>query len=288
MSEPESFDPIRVLYMLLARWRLITACVVVFFALALTVAITSTPVYRSETLLAFNDEKMSGLNLGGAASQLGGLASLAGINIGGSESEKDIAVALLTSRRFIEAFVEDHKLLPVLFEARWNPETKAWRKKPPTISDGVDMFRKRLLTVNEDRRTGLIRVAIEWRDREAAASWVNELVQRVNDLTRKWAMDDARMSQKYLDAALEKTGIVELRQSMNRLLEAELKKEMVASVRLQYSFRVIDPAMPSDPEDFVRPRRLLLVAFGLFSGGIFGVVLALVLNVMRRRPTSPA
>lgn len=288
MSESESFDPIRVLYTLLARWRVITACIVVFFALALTVAITSVPVYRSETLLAFNDEKMSGLNLGGAASQLGGLASLAGINIGGSESEKEIAVALLTSRRFLEAFVEDHQLLPVLFEKQWNAETKAWRKKVPTISDGVDMFRKRLLTVNEDRRTGLIRVAIEWRDREAAAAWVNELVQRVNDLTRKWAMDDARTSQKYLDAALEKTGIVELRQSMNRLLEAELKKEMVASVRLQYSFRVIDPATPSDREDFVRPRRLLLVAFGLFSGGIFGVVLALVLNALRRRPASPA
>lgn len=276
-------DPIQVLRTLAARWRIIVACVVVFLLLAIAAAWLGTPTYRSEALLAFNDEQMSGLNLSGAASSLGGLASLAGINLGGSENQKDIAIALLTSRGFLESFVNDQQLLPVLFASRWDAKSESWLKKPPTLSDGVEMFRKRLLQVNEDRRTGLIRVAVEWRDREAAAKWVNELVHRVNELTRSWAIRDARDSQKYLNEELEKTGLVELRQSMNRLLEAELKKEMVASVRVQYSFRVLDPATPSDVEDFVRPRRFLLVAFGLFSGFLFGCFLALVLNAWRRR-----
>jgi uncharacterized protein involved in exopolysaccharide biosynthesis len=281
-------DPILVLRTLAARWRVIAACVAVFVGLAAAAAFLSTAIYRSETLLAFNDEKSSGLNLSGAASQLGGLASLAGINIGGSESEKDIAIALLSSRGFLESFIDDHQLLPVLFTASWDAKAKAWLKKPPTVSDGVELIRKRLMSVNEDRRTGLIRVAVEWRDRNLASQWANELVRRVNDLTRQWAIEDARNSQNYLSAELEKTGIVELRQSVNRLLESELKKEMVANVRVQYSFRVIDPAKPSDIEDFVRPRRFLLLAFGAFSGFIFGCVLALILNVWQRRARLPA
>jgi uncharacterized protein involved in exopolysaccharide biosynthesis len=288
MSAPDTMDPFLVLRTLAARWRVVAACMVAFLALAIAAAMLVTPTYRSEALLALNDEQMGGLNLGGAASQLGGLASLAGINIDGSENQKDIAIALLSSRGFLESFINDNQLLPVLFASRWDPEAKAWIKKQPTISDGVEMFRKRLLTVNEDRRTGLVRVSLEWRDRVAAARWVNELVRRINEVTRSWAIDDSRKSRQYLDAALEKTAIVELRESMHRLLEAELKKEMVASVRLQYVFRVIDPAMPSDEDDFVRPRRLLLVAFSLFSGFMFGCVLALALNAWRRRAASLA
>jgi uncharacterized protein involved in exopolysaccharide biosynthesis len=288
MSASDSIDPIQVLRTLAARWRVISVCVAVFLALAVAAALLSTPTYRSEALLSFNDERTSGLGLAGAGSQLGGLASLAGINIDGSQSQKDIAIALMSSRGFLEPFISENHLLPVLYASRWDAQSKSWLKKPPTISDGVELFRKRLLTVNEDRRTGLVRVAIEWRDREVAARWVNDLVRRVNEVTRTWAIEDARSSRKYLDAALEKTGIVELRESMHRLLEGELKKEMVASVRLQYSFRVIDPAMPSDAEDFVRPRRALLVAFGLFSGFIFGCALALALNAWQRRANPPA
>jgi uncharacterized protein involved in exopolysaccharide biosynthesis len=283
MSVSDSMDPILVLRTLAKRWHVIAASVAVFLSLAITAILMSTPIYRSESLLAFNAEQMSG-----AATQLGGLASLAGINIGGSESEKDIAIALLSSRSFLESFVNEHQLLPVLFSSRWDAKAKAWLKKPPTASDGIEMIRKQLLTVNEDRRTGLIRVAVEWRDRHAAAQWINELVRRVNESTRTWAIEDARNSQRYLAAELEKTGLVELRQSVNRLLESELKKEMVASVRFQYSFRVIDPAQPSDVEDFVRPRRALLVAFSLFSGVVFGCLLALTLNALRRRSPLPA
>jgi uncharacterized protein involved in exopolysaccharide biosynthesis len=150
------------------------------------------------------------------------------------------------------------------------------------LADGARHFRDRILTVSEDRRTGLVRLNVEWSDPKAAAEWANELVERANGVTRAWAIDEAMESQKYLRAVLDRTNVLEVRQSINSLIEAELKKEMLATVRVQYSFRVVDQARPSDLDDFVRPRRLLLVMFGLIAGLAAGVVIALVLHAMRR------
>jgi len=57
---------------------------------------------------------------------------------------------------------------------------------------------------------------------------------------------------------------------------------MVASVRVQYTFRVIDAARPPDDDDFVRPKRVVLAAFGLFAGFVLGIAAALGLNALRR------
>lgn len=278
----------QVLRTLAAYWRLIAASAAVGLGLALAAAFIMRPVYRSETLLAFNDEKMSGTDLSGLTSQFSGLAALAGVSLGGAEGQRDIAVALLTSRDFLESFINDHQLLPVLFAGRWDARNRRWRHPddPPTLSDGVKRLRRDVLSVTEDRRTHLIRVAVEWRDRQAGAEWANELVSRANAVTRRWAIEDARSSQKYLRTELDRTDVVELRQSVNRLLEAELKKEMLATVRVQYSFRVIDPAKPADEHDFVRPKRLFLGVFGLFAGTALGVLSALALNAIRRERRS--
>jgi uncharacterized protein involved in exopolysaccharide biosynthesis len=284
-TEPVSI--VQVLRTLFGYWRLIALCTAVGVGLAVTAALVMHPVYRAETLLSYNDEQSSGLDVSGIASQFSGLASLAGVNLNTSKSQKDTALALLTAQGFLESFINDHHLMPVLFSSRWDAEQSRWRparwgKGPPTLSDGVKRIRKSILTVTEDRRTGLIRVAVEWRDRQVAAEWANDLVRRVNDNMRAWAIRDAREGQKYLRAELDRTDVVELRQSVNRLLETELKKEMVASVRVQYTFRVIDAAMPPDDDDFVRPRRLVLAVFGLFAGLVLGVTAALGLNALRR------
>lgn len=271
-----------VLQTISASWRVIAVCTVGCFSLAIAAAAIMKPVYRAETLLSYNDARSSGLDLSGLTSQFGGLASLAGVNLSSSKDEKSVALALITSRAFLEMFIQDHGLLPVLFADRWDAGKKGWRTdKPPTLYNGVDRLRKTILNVNEDRRTGLVRLSVEWRDREVAAAWANDLVRRANHVTREWAIADARESQKYLQAELDRTNVVELRQSINRLLEGELKKEMIASVRVQYSFRVIDPAKPADEDDFVRPKRMVLVLFGLVSGIMSGIVIALILHAWR-------
>lgn len=288
MSEEAQPDPLQVLRTLMAYWRTIAICAGVAFVLALVVAFVSPPAYRSETLLSYNDDELNDPGLAALASQFAGVSSIAGLSFGNSGSQKDVALALLTARGFLEDFLAENNLLPVLFADRWDAEGRKWRSRwwsmDPTVADGVRFFLERVLTVTEDRRTGLVRLTVTWTDPERAADWANDLVRRANEVTRDWAIGEARESREYLRAQLDQTNVLEVRESVNRLIENELKKEMIASVRVQFSFRVIDDAKPSDLDDYVRPRRLLLSAFGLFVGLGIGVILALAINYVRSHP----
>ena len=53
----------------------------------------------------------------------------------------------------------------------------------------------------------------------------------------------------------------------------------------EYAFTIVDHAVP--PEVRVSPRRTLMVISGLFIGGFVGSLIALVRNVVRRRPALP-
>ncbi|HAS23515.1 MAG TPA: LPS O-antigen length regulator, partial [Idiomarina loihiensis] len=71
-------------------------------------------IYKSEATLAPTEEA-SGGGLSQMAGQLGGLASLAGVNLGGKNADKTtIALEILKSRAFIKSFVEKYDILPEL------------------------------------------------------------------------------------------------------------------------------------------------------------------------------
>ena len=257
------------------RW-LIVACVVVFTALAATAAYLMTPRYRAQVIMVpVRGDDVRGA-LSSALGQLGGLASMAGIGLPGG-GNKDENLAYLTSRAFLEQFVEEEKLLPVLFAKKWDAQKGTWKvddpEDVPTVADAVRFLDRKVRAVQEDRRTGIVTLSIVWSDREEAARWANLMVERVNRDLRGRAIRDAEASKGYLEGELAKTDVVELRQSLYRLIEGQIKTIMLASVRPDYAFRVVDPAAVPDLKDRVRPRRLAMIALGALFGGLFSLVI---------------
>src|SRR5262245_39625920 len=87
------------------RW-VVAAAVAVSTALFVTIAITAERVYRATTVVISTSSERSNLSrtLGSALAQVGGLASLAGINVGSNDSTTEEALAVMRSRQFTEAF----------------------------------------------------------------------------------------------------------------------------------------------------------------------------------------
>lgn len=264
--------------LLAAAWQkrlLVIASVIVFAALAATAAFIMTPQYRVQVVMVpVRGDNVSGA-LSGALGQLGGLASLAGVSLPGG-GNKDENLAFLTSRDFLARFVEEEQLLPVLFARKWDAAHARWNvddpEKVPTLSDGVNFLDRRVRSVQEDRRTGIITLSVVWKDREQAARWANLMVERANRDLRARAISDAEASKTYLNGELEKTDVVELRQSLYRLIESQIKTIMLASVRPEFAFKVIDPAVVPQPKEKVSPKRLAMVALGALFGGVFALV----------------
>ncbi|TYL45818.1 Wzz/FepE/Etk N-terminal domain-containing protein, partial [Marinomonas sp. IMCC 4694] len=87
-------------------------------------ALSQPNTYKAEAILASANDSKSG-GLAAMASQFGGLASLAGINLGGGGTDgKATALAILQSRQFLNTFITKHDLLvPLMAGTKWNEAT---------------------------------------------------------------------------------------------------------------------------------------------------------------------
>jgi uncharacterized protein involved in exopolysaccharide biosynthesis len=266
-----------------ARWTLI-AGLVVGALLGLAAGQVLPKMYRADAVLMVvspNEGRMGGLT-----EQLGGLASLVGVDIGTSTSKGE-AIQTLRSQRLARTFIEREKLMPLLFAEEWDAGAQAWRAKDPaeqpTIAQGVRKFRERVTRVSEDKAAGTILVSVTWPDRKLAAQWANGLVALANQQLRSRAIRDSQRSIDYLTDELKRTEAVETRSVIYKLMESHLRTMVVARTRADFALRTLDPAEPPDARAYVKPRRVLLILIG----AVAGTLLALLLHgvVLLRRST---
>lgn len=265
--------------LLWSRKVLIIAIAAVCSLCAVAYVLIATEIYRAEVLLAPAKEQSSPVIPG----QLGGLAALAGVSAGGERSVE--ALAVLGSRDFAREFISQYELLPVFFADRWDADAKDWlesdRDVQPDLRDGVKFFHNNVLSIEEERGTGLVTLAIEWRDPDTAARWAAALVQRINDRLRERALAEAQSNVSYLQAEMARTGLVAMQQSIGQLLQSELQKLMLARGNEEFAFRVVDPAVP--PKEPERPKRALIVILGTLMGAIVATAGVLLVGTHRSR-----
>ncbi len=243
-----------------------------FALLAVFFALTATPRFRADVVIS----EVTSEGAGGAASlagQLGGLASLVGLDLAALDNSSQVALAVLRSRMLVDEFIRRNRLLPILFSSR-ELDT------PPTLWFGVDDFRRNILKIQQDPRTGLVIVSVTWTDPVIAAKWANGLVALANEIVRGRALQTAERNIKYLKKQIELTSVVEMQRVIYNLVESETKTLMLASVREEYAFVVVDPAVP--PELRVSPKRTLIVVVGTLLGGFLGIMFAFAHATVKR------
>ncbi len=251
----------------------IILCSVAFTAAAFLMK----PVYRASTVLISASSERNSLSssLSSTLGQLGGIASLAGINVGSGDPATEEALAVLQSREFTERFIDDLNLMPELYVRKWDLARKAWKGPQedwPTAAKAVKYFNKKIRTIVQDKKTGLVTLQIDWRDRFEAAKWANELAKRLNFEMRSREIDKAGASLTYLEKELATTSVLDTREAINRLIEAQIKQRMLANVTQEYAFRVVDRAMAPDSDDPESPHKVVLLIAGPLVGLLLGVM----------------
>ncbi|MBT1450693.1 LPS O-antigen length regulator [Glaciecola sp. XM2] len=274
------------------KW-LIIIITFLFSVVAVFYAIKQPNVYTSQALLAPVEQDQS---LAGLQGQLGGLASLAGINLGGGSSNKtQLAIEILQSRTFVSEFIEKYEILPDLMAVEsWNmvsnkvnydPElydevAKKWvrdvslpRKPQPSLQEAYRVFMQHLSIVT-DKETGMVSLSIEHLSPFVAKQWVDWLVKEINETMKMRDVEEAGKSTSFLSSQLAETKITDIREILYRLVEEQAKIIMFANVRDEYVFKTIDPALV--PEEKSGPKRAILCVLGAFLGGVFGIAIALI------------
>ncbi|MGI2091612.1 Wzz/FepE/Etk N-terminal domain-containing protein [Shewanella oncorhynchi] len=283
------------------KW-LIIAITAVFAIGAVIFAIKQPNIYKSEALLAPASEEQGG-GLSGLASQFGGLASLAGVNLGskGGIDKTELAIEVLKSRQFTSDFIQRHNILADLMAAeKWdrdadkliynsklyNDETNIWVReakapfKPePSVQEAYKVFSK-MIAVNKVKETGMVTISVEHLSPVVAQQWVAWLIQDINKVMKDRDVAEANRSSEFLNKQIALTNVADIRTILYKLVEEQAKTIMFAEVRDEYVFKTIDPALI--PEEKAKPKRALICVLGTLLGGMLGMMFVLVRYFIRK------
>ncbi len=288
------------------KW-IIIATTFVFAVGAVLYALSLPNIYKSDALLA-PAESSNGGGLSKMAGQLGGLAALAGVNLGASESSQTaLAVQVMKSRKFVEAFINKHDLLVPLMAAKdwdladnklildeelYNPNTGEWLREPnglrgaiPTAQEAFEVFSKEVLSVTQDKEGGLYTVSVKNYSPYIAQQWVNWLIEDINKVMRERTIAETSQNLAYLNSQLQKTAVADMQSTFYKLIEEQTKSLMLAEVQEEFIFKVVDPAVVPELKD--GPKRALICVLGTLLGGMLGMAIVLVRFAFRKQDIEP-
>ena len=210
-------------------------CLIVFSA-GLSMAFFSLTIpneYKSTIVLAPAEENQGG-GMSALAGQFGGLASLAGINLGTNGSDKTVvALEILKSHTFLSSFLdknnykrdflasngwerEGNKLTydPSIYDSssgRWVREVELPYESEPSSLESYNFFKEEILIVSQDEDTGIIYVSINSYSPYLAQEVAENLIRSINSYIKERDIKETEKTIHYLENAILKTNVAEMK-----------------------------------------------------------------------------
>ena len=293
-NEPYFDDEIDLRELFNVLWtakKLIILITAIFAIGSVAYSLSLTNYYKSESLLiARSASETQGL------SQFGGLAAMAGVNLPSSGDNKAAqTIELIKSRQFVKHLMTFDDILPSIMAAKtynsasqellfdqklYDSETKTWKRKPkkngPIIPSYIEAHKayKSMMSISQDKTTGFISINIEHISPLFAKELLELIIRESNELLRKKDMEESKQGLGYLTSELSKTPFVEIKGSINALIEVQLETQMLAQIHQDYILIEIEP--PFIPEKKSKPSRALICVLGTMLGGMLSVLIVLI------------
>jgi uncharacterized protein involved in exopolysaccharide biosynthesis len=266
-------------------------------------------VYTPEAIMLIDNKSSSG-NLSSMLSNMGSLASLAGLAMSGESNYSQLAVFLVETNSFLDAVVDEFGIIK-----------KLKLEKSPRAESRKAL--KKLLKAEVDSTSGTLSISFKDIDPEYARDVVNFSVGYLEKRFGELGLDKNKIEKENLEINIANTykEILQLEEDsrrleqsvaygssydrlpaitieMNRLvLELEAQKQIYTQLKVQYELNRIDIASESPifqvleyaevPDQKSGPSRGLICIIVTFAAGFLSVFLAFVLNAVSNIKNDP-
>jgi len=272
-------------------------------------------IYQAKAVIVpvtTKDSGGAGGTLSALASQFGGLP---GISMPGSTNSAEI-VSLLKSNILQEKVVERYRLMPVLFYDQWDSRKKDWRREPGSIlnplrwlsnllvvispSDPKTVSRKGeegipqlwdalrlfddIIVIDNNIKDNTITLTVDYEDPELAAKITGYFLETLTEHMSTEAKRVALINRTYLEEQLQKTADPLIRQKIYNLIAQQVETAMMAEVKENFAFKVIDP--PKVPDRKIKPKRALMVVLSFIVALFMGVFIAFFMEYLEKIKTA--
>ncbi|MBE3672548.1 hypothetical protein [Pseudoalteromonas distincta] len=255
--------------------------------LSVVIAVNQPNTYTSQVFMSPVSKSENG-GLSNLAGQFGGLASMAGISLGGGG--------------FLQNFISDRELMPDLIALEswdseenkpvynsnlYNSDEKTWTRQPPAgksiIPTAWEGYNKLLSQINIMflKKKGLIELKVTTVSPELSVNIAKWLIEDLNQFWRAKDKKEAEEAIAYLKNQASKTNVSELRKVFYELIADQTRTKLLSSVGDYHLLKPLSPVVY--PEEKSGPSRALICVGITFFGGLLTLILALVLTLRTRK-----
>ena len=273
------------------KW-VIFALIISSSLIAVLVSISLPNVYKSEALLS---PVVSEAAPSGAMSNMGGLATLAGLNFQTQPAGNSTkALKKLRTLSFYEDNILPNIFLPDLMALKswdsknnkiiydkniFNSDTQTWTKIPSPQKSYKDF--KRILEFSLDYETGFVTISVRHQSPYVAQEWTNLIVNQLNDFFRSNDKREAQAAMDYLNAQMAQTSYTEIKEVIAQLLQNKMQQLTLIEANDFYVFSYLDP--PKVMEEKVEPNRKSISILGAVLGALLGILIVIIREFLRSK-----
>jgi len=277
-------------YSNLIRRNIVSIFIIISLSLGISVSVALlTPnVFKSTAIVVPSFSKYSSSSAG-SSSQLGGLASLAGIGLNAEVDEGAIAFKTLTSYDFFQTLYDnDNFMKRVLAGTDSNPEegsvnkfdnkfvdpdTMAWIAKP-SLEKAYKIFYTKHFSSFKDRKSGFIYLHGDHKVPSVAQEIVKNVLKELNEYIRAIDVKEAKAALEYIEGKIASTNTLDVKRVLASLAERELQVIALSEASEDFAFRVVQSAFLPETRDSPHRSRMVLV------GGLIGIILSSLLILL--------
>ena len=287
IENPENQISLKELGDLLWKSKVLIITVSFFFTVfGLLYSINLNNYYKSDAVLFLSQSSGApGLTASSAANS--SLAAVAGINLSSPvSSQGELALETILSRAFLGRIINRKDVLPSLMAAKeysfltntltfneeiydtktgkWIREMSAPYQAEPSLLEAYKVYTEDIISVRFDKMQGFFYISVVHISPIFAQEFLSLVIDELNESMRKRDLDLANGYLEYLNEEIGRTNLLEMKSSMNNLLQSQLITKMKAKIGKEYVLRVIEP--PYIPEEKSSPYRAIITLMWLISG----------------------
>ena len=255
-------------------------------------------VYKSKALLSPVGEQN---NMSSSMRGVGGIASLAGINLGSESNSNNSVKALdkLNSLSFFSDNILPNIFLPdlmaikswdsannkIIYDERIYDETnQTWvrdfkypQTQIPSAQESYEIFIDNHFSMSQDQETFFVTIAVKHQSPYIAHQWTELIVKELNKFFRIKDKAEAQAAIDYLNGQIALTSFTEIKVAIAELFQKKTQQLALIEVSDFYVYDYIDP--PAVMEKKSEPKRLII----LVIGGFVGIIVAMFAILLRHK-----
>ena len=277
------------------KW-VIAAVTTIFSIVAVIYSLSLANIYQSRAIVTPVGES-SGGGMSKVMSSMGGIASLAGVNLssGGSGGNSVKALEKLKTLSFFENNILPNIFLPdlmafeswdaktnrIVYDAdMFNDSTQTWvrdfqhpRTQIPSPQESFNIFVTHL-HVLKDVDTGFVTIAVKHQSPFVAQEWTDLIINQLNYFYRTKDKLEAQKAMDFLNIQMAQTSFSEIKLVIAQILQQKMQQLTLIEASNFYVFDYIDP--PAVMEKKIAPNRSFICFIGAFLGGILGSLVVVI------------